>query len=169
MMTKKHSRLQVNTGLLMILPVIAVLLFLIPGCSQNDKPAEAGMEVAPPPPPPPPPPVGDIDPTNGPFEQVDKMPVFNGGDDALIKFIADNTIYPEAAKTNGIQGKVIVGFVVENDGSIDRVKVVKGVDPDLDKEAVRVVSTVPGFEKPGIKDGKAVAVRYQIPINFALK
>ena len=166
-MTKKQSRLKVNTGLLMILPVIAVLLLLIPGCSQKDKPAEAGIEVAPPPPPPPP--VGDIDPTSEPFEQVDKMPVFNGGDSALMKFIADNTVYPEAAKTNGIQGKVIVSFVVENDGSIDRVKVVKGVDPDLDKEAVRVVSRVPGFEKPGIKDGKAVAVRYQIPIDFALR
>ena len=166
-MTKKQSGPKVNTGLLMILPFIAVLLLLIPGCSQNDKPAEAGIEVAPPPPPPPP--VGDIDPTNEPFEQVDKMPVFNGGDAALVKFIADNTIYPEAAKTNGIQGKVIVSFVVENDGSIDRVKVVKGVDPDLDKEAVRVVSIVPGFEKPGIKDGKAVAVRYQIPIHFALR
>ena len=166
-MTKKQSGPKVNKGLLMILPFIAVLLLLIPGCSQNDKPAEAGIEVAPPPPPPPP--VGDIDPTNEPFEQVDKMPVFNGGDSALMKFIADNTIYSEAAKTNGIQGKVIVSFVVENDGSIDRVKVVKGVDPDLDKEAVRVVSRVPGFEKPGIKDGKAVAVRYQIPINFALR
>ena len=166
-MTKKQSRPKVNTGLLMILPVIAVLLLLLPGCSQKDKPAEAGIEVAPPPPPPPP--VGDIDPTSEPFEQVDKMPVFNGGDAALVKFIADNTIYPEAAKTNGIQGKVIVSFVVENDGSIDRVKVVKGVDPDLDKEAVRVVSIVPGFEKPGIKDGKAVAVRYQIPIHFTLR
>ena len=166
-MTKKQSGPKVNTGLLMILPFIAVLLLLIPGCSQKDKPAEAGIEVAPPPPPPPP--VGDIDPKNEPFEQVDKMPVFNGGDAALVKFIADNTIYPEAAKTNGIQGKVIVSFVVENDGSIDRVKVVKGVDPDLDKEAVRVVSRVPGFEKPGIMDGKAVAVRYQIPIHFTLR
>ena len=166
-MTKKQSGPKVNTGLLMILPFIAVLLLLIPGCSQNDKPAEAGIEVAPPPPPPPP--GGDIDPTSEPFEQVDKMPVFNGGDAALMKFIADNTIYPEAAKTNGIQGKVIVSFVVENDGSIDRVKVVKGVDPDLDKEAVRVVSRVPGFEKPGIMDGKAVAVRYQIPIHFTLR
>ena len=166
-MTKKQSGPKVNTGLLMILPFIAVLLLLIPGCSQNDKPAEAGIEVAPPPPPPPP--VGDIDPTNEPFEQVDKMPVFYGGDSSLMKFITDNTIYPEAAKTNGIQGKVIVSFVVENDGSIDRVKVVKGVDPDLDKEAVRVVSIVPGFEKPGIKDGKAVAVRYQIPIHFTLR
>jgi len=166
-MTKKQSRLKVNTGLLMILPFIAVLLFLIPGCSQKDKPAEAGIEVAPPPPPPPP--TAAVEGSETPYEEVDEMPLFKGGDAALMKFIADNTIYPEAAKTNGIQGKVIIGFVVENDGRIDRVKVVKGVDPDLDKEAVRVVSRVPGFEKPGIKDGKAVAVRYQIPINFALR
>jgi protein TonB len=96
------------------------------------------------------------------------MPVFTGGDAALLKYIADNTKYPELAKTNGITGKVIVRFAVNPDGSVNRVSVLKGVDPELDKEALRVVSLLPAFEKPGIKDGKKVSVWYMIPINFTL-
>jgi TonB family protein len=85
-----------------------------------------------------------------------------------MQFITENTKYPEAAKTKGIQGKVIVRFAVEADGSVEKVSVLKGVDPELDQEAFRVVSLLPDFEKPGVKDGKNVAVWYMIPINFAL-
>jgi protein TonB len=97
------------------------------------------------------------------------MPVFKGGDVAIIEYIKNNTKYPEPAKLKGTQGKVIVRFAVEADGSIDKISVLQGVDPDLDKEALRVVGTMPAFEKPGIKDGKAVSVWYSIPINFTLK
>jgi protein TonB len=97
------------------------------------------------------------------------MPVFKGGDTALINYIRRNTKYPEPAKLKGIQGKVMVRFAVEADGSIDKISILKGVDPDLDKEALRVVGTMPTFEKPGIKDGKAVSVWYSLPINFTLK
>jgi len=166
-MTKKQSRLKVNTGLLMILPVIAVLLFLIPGCSQNDKPAEAGIEVAPPPPPPPPP--AAVAGPETPYEEVDEMPLFKGGDAALLEYIGTNTKYPEAAKAKGTQGKVIVRFAVEADGSVARISILKGVDPELDKEAIRVVSTLPAFEKPGVKDGKPVGVWYKLPINYTLR
>jgi TonB family protein len=168
MMTKKRSGALANLKLLMVLPAIAAVMVFISSCSQNNKPANNSTEVAPPPPPPPPP-VGDIDPTNGPFEQVDQMPVFKGGDVALMDYIAKNTKYPETAKTKGIQGKVIVRFAVEKDGSIDKVSVLKGVDPELDMEAMRVVKSLPAFEKPGVKDGKAVAVWYAIPINYTLK
>lgn len=97
------------------------------------------------------------------------MPVFKGGDTAIINYIGKNTKYPEPAKVKGTQGKVIIRFAVEADGSIDKVSVLKGVDPELDMEAIRVVKTLPSFEKPGIKDGKAVSVWYVLPINFALK
>jgi protein TonB len=167
MMTKKHSGLKVNKGLLMILPVIAVLLLLIPGCSQKDKPADAGTEAAPPPPPPPPP--AAMTGPEIPYEEVDEMPVFKGGDAALLKYIGANTNYPEAAKARGIQGKVLVRFAVEADGSVARISIFKGVDPELDKESLRVVSTLPAFEKPGVKDGKPVSVWYTLPIKYALR
>jgi TonB family protein len=167
MMTKKRSRALANLKLLMVLPVIAVVMIFITSCSQNNKPANETIEVAPPPPPPPPP-VGEAG-SDTPFQEVDYMPVFAGGDAALLKYIADNTKYPELAKTNGITGKVIVRFAVNPDGSINRVSVLKGVDPELDKEALRVVSSLPAFEKPGIKDGKKVSVWYMIPINFTLE
>jgi protein TonB len=97
------------------------------------------------------------------------MPVFKGGDLGLLKYIADNTKYPEAAKKNGVQGKVIIRFEIKDDGSVDKVSILKSVDPELDMEAIRVVKSLPGFEKAGIKDGKPVAVWYMVPINFVLK
>ena len=97
------------------------------------------------------------------------MPVFKGGDAGLLQHISENTRYPENAKTKGIQGKVIVRFAVEADGSVDKISILKGVDPELDMEALRVVQTLPAFEKPGKKDGKAVPVWFMIPINFTLK
>lgn len=167
MMTKKRSRALANLKLLMVLPVIAAVMIFISSCNQSNKPANNTMEVAPPPPPPPPPPVAETG-SDTPFQEVDEMPVFTGGDAALMKYIAENTKYPELAKTNGIKGKVIVRFAVNPDGNINRVSVLKGVDPELDKEALRVVSSLPAFEKPGIKDGKKVSVWYMIPINFTL-
>jgi TonB family protein len=152
----------------MILPVFAALLVFIPSCNNASKSALSETEIAPPPPPPPPPPVAETD-SDTPLEVVDEMPVFKGGDTAIINYIGKNTKYPEPAKVKGTQGKVIIRFAVEADGSIDKVSVLKGVDPELDMEAIRVVKTLPSFEKPGIKDGKAVSVWYVLPINFALK
>ena len=76
--------------------------------------------------------------------------------------------YPETAKKNNIQGRIIVRFCVNSDGTISQVNVLKGVSPDLDNEAVRVVKTLPAFE-PGRNGGKAVPVWYMVPITFALK
>jgi len=168
MMTKKRSNAMANLKLLMVLPVIAGLMIFISSCNENNNKPEIPAEVAPPPPPPPPPAVDD---TKGdvPFDAVDVMPVFKGGDGAIIKYITENVKYPEKAKENGITGKVIVRFAVEADGSIGRVTILKGVDPELDMEAFRVVNAMPAFEKPALKDGKNVAVWYTIPINFALQ
>jgi TonB family protein len=167
MMTKKRSKAMANLKLLLVLPVIAAVLLFISSCNQSSKSPENSTEVAPPPPPPPPPPAGDIS-SDAPLESADEMPVFKGGDAALLDFIIKNTKYPEGAKTKGTQGKVIVRFAVEADGSVDKVSILKGVDPELDQEALRVVSSLPDFEKPGIKDARNVAVWYMIPISFAL-
>jgi periplasmic protein TonB len=100
---------------------------------------------------------------------VEEMPVFPGGDNALLKYIAENTVYPEAAKKNNITGKVIVRFIVEKDCSVSDVTVLQSVDPLLDAEAIKVISSLPKFEKPAKNHGKPVAVWYMVPITFALK
>jgi TonB family protein len=102
-----------------------------------------------------------------PFVVVEEMPLFPGGDSALLAWIRDNTKYPENAKNNGIEGRVIVRFCVTDVGGIDRVSVLKGVDTDLDNEAIRVVKTLPKF-KPGKQGGKPVNVWYMVPITFGL-
>lgn len=102
------------------------------------------------------------------FMVVEQMPEFPGGQAELFKYISQNIQYPAIAKENGIQGKVFIQFVVGKDGSITNVTVLRGVDPSLDKEAVRVVKSMPKW-KPGKQRGKPVYVRYQVPINFKLQ
>jgi periplasmic protein TonB len=103
-----------------------------------------------------------------PFVVVEEMPMFPGGDAELLKFIGEHTNYPEVAKENNIQGRVIVRFCVTAKGGVSQVSVLKGVDPELDAEAMRVVTTLPPF-KPGKQGGKPVPVWYMVPITFTLK
>ncbi len=102
------------------------------------------------------------------FEIVADMPQFPGGPAALFKYLSKNLKYPPIAQENGVQGRVTVGFVVNKDGSIVDVKVLRGVDPYLDKEAVRVVKSLPKW-KPGMQLGKPVRVRYNVPVMFRLQ
>lgn len=106
--------------------------------------------------------------TDGAYAEVDELPVFPGGDIALLKYIADSTHYPKDAKTNGVQGKVVTRFMVRADGTVSDVSVLKSVSPSLDKEAIRVVSTLPKFT-PGKLNGKNVNVWFMVPIQFSLK
>jgi protein TonB len=103
-----------------------------------------------------------------PFVVVEEMPMFPGGDVELLKYIGEHTEYPEVAKENNIQGRVIVRFCVTAKGGVSQVSILKGVDPELDKEAIRVVSALPAF-KPGKQGGKPVPVWYMVPITFTLK
>lgn len=112
--------------------------------------------------------VQEEDPEAEVFVVVEEMPMFPGGEPALLAFIAEHTQYPEVAKENNIQGKVIVRFCVTPKGGVDKVSILKGVDPELDKEAIRVVNTLPTF-KPGKQGGKPVPVWFMVPINFTLK
>lgn len=103
-----------------------------------------------------------------PFVVVEEMPSYPGGDAELLKYIGEHTQYPEVAKENNIQGRVIVRFCVTAKGGVSQVSILKGVDPELDAEAIRVVNTLPAF-KPGKQGGKPVPVWYMVPITFTLK
>ena len=102
------------------------------------------------------------------FDVVEQMPSFPGGDKALFEYLSKNIKYPVVAEENGIQGRVIVTFVVERDGSITDVRVVKSVDPSLDKEAQRVVKSMPRWI-PGKQNGSSVRVKYTVPVAFKLQ
>jgi len=102
------------------------------------------------------------------FDVVEQMPSFPGGQAALLEYLSKNIKYPVVAEENGIQGRVIVTFVVERDGSITDVRVVKSVDPSLDKEAQRVVRSMPHWI-PGKQNGSAVRVKYTVPVTFRLQ
>ena len=101
------------------------------------------------------------------FQVVEEMPEFPGGMGECMKWLGQNIKYPADAKEKGVQGRVIVQFVVEKDGTIVNAKVVRGVDPDLDAEALRVVNQSPKW-KPGKQKGEAVRVKYTLPIMFKL-
>ena len=102
------------------------------------------------------------------FTVVEEMPKFPGGDGELLKYIGKSIKYPVIAQENGIQGRVICSFVVNRDGSIVDAEVVRGVDPSLDKEAIRVINTMPKWS-PGKQRGKPVRVKYTVPITFRLQ
>ncbi len=101
------------------------------------------------------------------FYVLEDKPVFPGGEAALLKYIAKNTRYPEIAKENGITGRVFVQFVINKKGEVVNVEVIRGVDPYLDAEALRVVKSLPNWA-PGKQRGKPVKVSFQVPINFKL-
>jgi TonB family protein len=101
------------------------------------------------------------------FEVVEQQPLFPGGPTAMMQWLSENLNYPEEVAEQGIQGRVVVSFVVEKDGSITNAQVVRGIDPLLDREAVRVVQAMPNWQ-PGKQGGEVVRVRFNVPITFRL-
>ncbi|MBL7941049.1 MAG: energy transducer TonB [Flavobacteriales bacterium] len=102
------------------------------------------------------------------FTVVEEMPEFPGGQQALNKYLVDHIIYPEIAREEGIQGKVILSFVVQEDGILREVQVRRGVHPSLDREAMRVVQSMPPWI-PGKNRGRVCRVQYNLPVNFVLQ
>ena len=102
------------------------------------------------------------------YQIVDEMPEFPGGEEKLIEFVSKNVEYPQEAKEKGVQGRVFVGFVIEKDGSVGNVTLLRGIGHGCDVEAVRVVKMLPKW-KPGKHNGEFVRVSYQIPILFKLE
>ena len=104
-----------------------------------------------------------------PVAIVEEKPTFLGGDEnTFTKWVFDRIVYPEVAKENGVQGRVVLSFIVDSDGYVKNVTVLRGVDPSIDKEAVRVVSSSPQW-KPGRQRDKNVRFRYNFPLNFQLR
>jgi len=99
---------------------------------------------------------------------VDHMPEYPGGDDAMLKFLSQNIIYPQIAKETGITGTVYSRFVVEKDGSVSDVNVLKGIGGGCDEEVVRVVKLMPKWS-PGLQEGKKVRVQFNLPVKFTLE
>ena len=102
------------------------------------------------------------------FDVVEQIPTFPGGQKALLQYISDNIKYPSIAKEQGIQGRVLVRFVVKKDGSVGEVQVLRGVHEALDKEAVRLMKSLPYKFTPGKQNGTPVNVWYTMPISFKL-
>ena len=102
------------------------------------------------------------------FKIVEEMPSFPGGEQKLMEFVGKNIKYPQIARETGIQGRVFVNFVVEPDGSVSNVTVLRGIGGGCDEEAMRVVKNMPKW-KPGKQRGKAVRVQYMLPVNFRLQ
>ena len=107
------------------------------------------------------------DETEKPFDVVEEKPEFPGGMSELMKFLQENVKYPEEAMKNGIQGRVVVQFIVEKDGSISGAEVIKKVNEHLDAEALRVVNAMPNWT-PGKQKGKVVRVKFTLPVTFRL-
>jgi protein TonB len=166
MKTKKETNRILKLGLLLTIPAVMALVTFT-SCGNTGKPGENQTKIAPPPPPPPPPVDEKSSTEMEPFTVVEEMPVFPGGDVELLKFIGKETIYPENAKKNGIQGRVIVRFCVTEKGDVTQVSIIQGVGPELDAEAMRVVKLLPAFT-PGKQKGIAVPVWYTVPISFKL-
>lgn len=164
MMNKKRTKEIGRTKYLMLLPLAALLLIVsnIETMARTTKNIAAEVIEA----------VGtqnDTIPDNPIFEVVEKMPEFPGGGmAALMEYLGKSVKYPEEAVKKGTQGRVTVQFVVEKDGSITHTKTLRGIDPELDKEAVRVISAMPRW-KPGMQRGQAVRVRFTVPVVFRLQ
>ena len=115
-----------------------------------------------------PPPAPKEEVTNKVFDVVEVMPSFPGGQGALMSYLSSHVKYPVVAQENGVQGRVTVSFVVERDGSITDVHVVRSVDPSLDREAARVISSMPNWQ-PGKQNGSAVLLKFNVPVQFKLQ
>ncbi len=177
MMTKKRSGRIAELKLLLVVPV-ALLLFFAFSCKEesevtaqpqtieektvatdNAASSQFSKQAE----------LKNIEEDERPYAVVEDMPTFNGGDvNKFRDWVAHNVNYPSIAKENGIQGKVYIMFIVDKNGDLTDAKIMRGVDPSLDNEALRIVRSSPKW-KPGMQKGEAVNVRYAITVNFALQ
>lgn len=178
MMTKQKSNRLARLKVMLAVPAaftLAVLFTLSPvmnSLAQVDKKLKPPKEAPVPPPVPPTPPGLEVlspesDDDEGIFTMVEKMPEFPGGNAALMKYMEENIKYPEEARKKGIKGNVYVSFIVEKDGKISGVKVLRGIGGGCDEEAVRVIQNMPAWT-PGQNRGQAVRTKFNIPLKFML-
>lgn len=151
-----------------VLIVTAVIIASFTSCIRNRKDISSLTAMEPPMLPPPPPKAPTITGSDTTWDMIDKVPMFPGGEELLMKYISMNIIYPATALQKGIQGKVVVKFRITSRGNVNGYEIAKSVSPELDAEAIRVVKTITKFE-PALVDGKTVSAWYYLPINFTLK
>jgi periplasmic protein TonB len=154
----------VITLLLLLVPAFILLLSISSCGRKNSKISDEPPSLLPPEPPKPPSMIGG----DTIWNFSDQLPKLPGNEEALFDYIGRNLRYPDSAKKNGIQGRVVVKFCVTRKGEVTDHAITKSVSPDLDTEALRVIKTITTFE-PCYKDGKAISVWYEVPITFALK
>jgi TonB family protein len=177
MMTKTKSNRLARLKVLLAAPAVIMLAVVfttspvIQTMAQVESKIQQQKDSPTPLPVPPPPPKAELqnpqDSDSPIFTVVEVLPEFPGGDEARMKYLMENIKYPDEARKNGIQGTAYVTFVVEKDGSISNVKVLRGFDKACDEESVRVIKNMPNW-KPGKQKGKAVRVQFNMPIRFAL-
>jgi TonB family protein len=155
MSTQTKFKENLHAGLIMLLTGLSFALLIMPSCGNEKQGTAAKIEAA--------------SMALPQLQEMDKPAQFRNGEEGLIDFIARNVEYPAEAKKNGITGKVMVKFVIEKNCSVSNVEIAEGVDPLLDAEAIRVVSSLPDFEKPATKAGEPARVQYLVPIQFSLK
>ncbi len=161
MFYKKNTR-YARVKAILALPLAASILIIIAiGCQQTTQP------IAPPPPPPPPPPTEIVAQGDEVFTVVEKMPEYPGGDDARVKYMAHNLLYPESAIKNKTEGTVYISFIVEKNGAVTDVTLLKGIGGECDTEAVRIIKNMPHWI-PGTQRGEPVRVKFTIPVKFKL-
>lgn len=187
MLNKKRTRSIMKSKYLMFLPV-AALLILFSNCANSPKNDASKQEtvtdstnVAPATPAATLEPATQVEPTAQQetpeantaqqgkiYSVVPNMPTFKSGVDELLGFIHKNIKYPTTAQENGTQGRVIVQFIINTDGSLSDAKIVRGVDPYLDKEALRLISIMPKWNPATLEDGTVVRCKYTLPVTFKL-
>jgi TonB family protein len=173
MINKKQTHAYVAMKILLIIPVVA-LIFAAFSCERTDSKKLNEINIDNQVPPPPPPPINGQSKTEiniqstgeQVYSQVEQMPVYPGGERAMMEFIRKELKYPETAQANGVQGTVIVKMIVDKEGKVKDAKVLKGY-PALDAEALRVINLMPAWE-PGKMGGRPVSVSYVIPFKFVL-
>jgi periplasmic protein TonB len=165
MRIKRISFIFIAIPIWLTLILVFVILINISSCGRkSNKVGDAPPSLLPPQPPKPPSMVeGDTI-----WNFAGQLPSLPGNEEALFDYIGRNLRYPDSAKANGVQGKVIVKFCVTRSGNVKNHEVIKSVSPELDAEALRVIKTITTFE-PGYKDGKAISVWYEVPISFVLR
>ena len=132
----------------LITSIVVVLFFIVNGSPVKAQDSKAGDH-------------------NTDLNKAEQMPAFKGGETKLFEFISSNIKYPKVAKDQGIEGKVFVNFVVDKSGKVRDAEIVRGISPEYDQEVLRIISIMPEWI-PGKQDGKAVSVKYVLPVSFAL-
>lgn len=162
MITQKQKTKRMVIRMLLTLPVFAMLILLNTQCDNPKSNAETNVSKEQVP----------VEKSEGQvcdtiYNVAETMPQFPGGPNELMKYLSENTKYPESAKANKIEGRVFVSFVIEKDGSVTNAEVMRGIDKECDAEAVRVVSSMPKWQ-PGTQNGEAVRCRFTVPFIFKL-